>query len=59
VVTTPKIPGWGLADPMPIREVRHGPQGQPQGLICPPGHEACIWADLTAIAQHNARTIYQ
>lgn len=56
---TPKVPGWGLADPMPIREVRHGPQGQPQGLICPPGHEACIWADLTAIAQHNARTIYQ
>jgi hypothetical protein len=58
-VVTSKVPGWGLADRMPIREVRHGPQGQPQGLICPPGHEACIWADLTAIAQHNARTIYQ
>ena len=56
---TPKVPGWGLADPMPIREVRHGPQGQPQGLICPPGHEACNWAALTAIAQPTARTIYQ
>ena len=56
-MTHPKVPGWGLA-PVPIVEARAGPQGQPQALICPAGHEACFWADLLPLAHHRARVIY-
>ena len=53
-MTTPKRPGWGLR----ILDARAGPQGQPQGLICPPDHEACFWTDLREVAQHRSRIIY-
>ena len=53
-MTTPKTPGWGLR----ILKVRNT-NGAPEALILPPDHEAPFWADLSQIAQHKARTIYE
>jgi hypothetical protein len=51
---THKIPGWGLLRPL---DTRTGPKGR-QFLVCPPGHEACIWAGLQEVAHHQGRIIY-
>lgn len=54
-MTTPKQPGWGLLQP---REIRAGPSGN-QFLVCPPNHEAYLWADLQEVAHHKGRIIYR
>lgn len=53
-MTTPKRPGWGLLQP---QSIRHRPDG-PQFLVCPPDHEACLWAGLQEVAKHQGRIIY-
>lgn len=52
---TAKRPGWGLLIPHDIRVRSTGPQF----LVCPPDHEACLWADLEEVAKHKGRIIYQ
>ena len=53
-MTTPKTPGWGLLQPLDARLSPHGPQF----LVCPPTHEACLWAGLEELARHKGRIIY-